>query len=156
MNTKTIIVTGASQGIGAGIVRAFLERGYNVVGTARHATKSKELSPSDNLALVDGDIGLSETAKKIAELAGEKSGSIPPAERCASKTFAGWPDLDRRRPWQRGCLFGRSSSSNRGGAARGRWCACWQMVNRDNSNSATAEQRLKELGIKLPAPPEPF
>ncbi len=30
------------------------------------------------------------------------------------------------------------------------------MVNRDNSNSATAEQRLKELGIKLPAPPEPF
>ncbi len=76
MNTKTVIVTGASQGIGAGIVRAFLERGYNVVGTARHTTKSKELSPSDNLALVDGDIGLSETAKKIAELAGKKFGSI--------------------------------------------------------------------------------
>jgi enamine deaminase RidA (YjgF/YER057c/UK114 family) len=30
------------------------------------------------------------------------------------------------------------------------------MVNRDNSNSLTAEQRLKELGIKLPAPPKPF
>ena len=30
------------------------------------------------------------------------------------------------------------------------------MVNRDNSNSVTAEQRLKELGIKLPAPPKPF
>src|SRR6266480_829146 len=30
------------------------------------------------------------------------------------------------------------------------------MVIRENSNSATAEQRLKELGIQLPAPPEPF
>src|SRR3954451_6426336 len=76
MSKKTVIVTGASQGIGAGIVRAFLSRGYNVVGTVRHATQSKELSPSDNLALVDGDIGLSETAKKIAELAVEKFGSI--------------------------------------------------------------------------------
>ena len=31
---KTVIITGASQGIGAGVVRAFLARGYNVVGTA--------------------------------------------------------------------------------------------------------------------------
>lgn len=30
------------------------------------------------------------------------------------------------------------------------------MVGRDNSNSTGAEKRLKELGIKLPAPPEPF
>ena len=30
------------------------------------------------------------------------------------------------------------------------------MVTRDNSNSITAEKRLKELGINLPAPPEPF
>jgi enamine deaminase RidA (YjgF/YER057c/UK114 family) len=30
------------------------------------------------------------------------------------------------------------------------------MVTRDNSNSTDAEKRLKELGIKLPAPPEPF
>ena len=48
-NRKTVIVTGASQGIGAGIVQAFLARGYNVVGTARSATKSKELSASDHL-----------------------------------------------------------------------------------------------------------
>ena len=56
-NQKTVIVTGASQGIGAGIVQTFLARGYNVVGTARSATKSKELSASDHLALIDGDIG---------------------------------------------------------------------------------------------------
>jgi len=75
-NRKTVIVTGASQGIGADVVRAFLERGYNVVGTARSATRSKELSPSDQLALIDGDIGQSEAAQKIAELAIKKFGSI--------------------------------------------------------------------------------
>jgi len=30
------------------------------------------------------------------------------------------------------------------------------MVDRDNSNSVSAEQRLKELGLKLPEPPAPF
>jgi NAD(P)-dependent dehydrogenase (short-subunit alcohol dehydrogenase family) len=73
---KTVIITGASQGIGAGVVKAFLARGYDVVGTARSATKSKEFSPSDHLALVDGDIGQFETAQKIAELAIKKFGSI--------------------------------------------------------------------------------
>jgi NAD(P)-dependent dehydrogenase (short-subunit alcohol dehydrogenase family) len=73
---KTVIVTGASQGIGAGIVKAFLARGYDVVGTARSATKSKELSASDHLALIDGDIGQVETAQKVAEIAIEKFGSI--------------------------------------------------------------------------------
>src|ERR1700737_1724925 len=75
-NRKTVIVTGASQGIGAGIAQAFLARGYNVVGTARSATKSKQLSASDHLALFDGDIGQSETAQKVAQLAIKKFGSI--------------------------------------------------------------------------------
>src|SRR5947208_10224689 len=73
---RTVIVTGASQGIGAGVVQAFLARGYDVVGTARSATKSNELSASDHLALIDGDIGQFETAQKVAELAIEKFGSI--------------------------------------------------------------------------------
>jgi NAD(P)-dependent dehydrogenase (short-subunit alcohol dehydrogenase family) len=73
---KTVIVTGASQGIGAAIVQAFLARGYNVVGTARNVTKSKELPLSDRLALIDGDIGQFGTAQKVAELALEKFGSI--------------------------------------------------------------------------------
>jgi NAD(P)-dependent dehydrogenase (short-subunit alcohol dehydrogenase family) len=76
VNRKTVVVTGASQGIGAGIVRAFLARGYNVVGTSRHATKSKELSASERLALIDGDIGQFETAQKTAELAIKKFGFI--------------------------------------------------------------------------------
>ena len=75
-NRKTVIVTGASQGIGAGIVQAFLARGYNVVGTARSATNSKELSASHHLALIDGDIGQFETAQKVAQLAIKRFGSI--------------------------------------------------------------------------------
>ena len=75
-NRKTVIVTGASQGIGAGIAQAFLARGYDVVATARSATKSKALSASDHLALVDGDIGQFETAQKVAEVALDKFGSI--------------------------------------------------------------------------------
>jgi NAD(P)-dependent dehydrogenase (short-subunit alcohol dehydrogenase family) len=73
---KTVIVTGASQGIGAGTVKAFLARGYNVVGTARNATRSKQLPASDRLALLDGDIGRFETAEKVAALAVERYGSI--------------------------------------------------------------------------------
>jgi NAD(P)-dependent dehydrogenase (short-subunit alcohol dehydrogenase family) len=53
---KTIIVTGASQGIGAGLVKAFLDRGYKVVANSRNITKSGAFEPSDNLALVDGNI----------------------------------------------------------------------------------------------------
>ena len=37
---KTVIVTGASQGIGAGVVKAFLERGYSVVATSLDMMKS--------------------------------------------------------------------------------------------------------------------
>jgi len=37
---KTVIVTGGSQGIGARVVKAFLDRGYNVVANSRNITKS--------------------------------------------------------------------------------------------------------------------
>ena len=73
---KTVIVTGASQGIGAAVVRAFLERGYSVVGTSRNATKSAELKASDKLVLVDGDIGQAATAQKVVDAAVQKFGSI--------------------------------------------------------------------------------
>jgi NAD(P)-dependent dehydrogenase (short-subunit alcohol dehydrogenase family) len=66
---KTAIVTGASQGIGAATVEAFLERGYNVVATSRNITKANPFPPSANLALVDGDIGDPQTAAKVVETA---------------------------------------------------------------------------------------
>jgi NAD(P)-dependent dehydrogenase (short-subunit alcohol dehydrogenase family) len=73
---KTVIVTGGSQGIGAGVVRAFLDRGYNVVATARNITRSGTFEPSDKLALVDGNIAEAATAANIAEVAKSKFGSI--------------------------------------------------------------------------------
>src|SRR6202050_3431962 len=73
---KTAIVTGASQGIGAAVVRALLEHGYNVVGTSRNATKSPEVKVSNKLVLVDGDIGQEATAKKVVDTAVQKFGSI--------------------------------------------------------------------------------
>jgi len=71
---KTAIVTGASQGIGAGLVDAFLNEGYNVVGTARNATQLLTASPS--LILVDGDIGKEQTATKCVEAALKNFGTI--------------------------------------------------------------------------------
>jgi NAD(P)-dependent dehydrogenase (short-subunit alcohol dehydrogenase family) len=73
---KTIIVTGASQGIGAGVVQSFLGRGYNVVASSRKIRKSDTLIESDHLALVDGSIGDSAVASKIVETAVQKFGSI--------------------------------------------------------------------------------
>src|ERR1700721_2456692 len=72
---KTVIVTGASQGIGAAVVQAFLSRGYNVVATSRSVSKAG-FAPSPNLALVDGDIGQAATAANIAQTAISKFGSI--------------------------------------------------------------------------------
>jgi len=62
---KTAIVTGASQGIGAGVVRAFIERGFNVVANSRKMTQSTEVAASDRVALVDGDVGEPATAARI-------------------------------------------------------------------------------------------
>jgi len=66
---KTAVVTGASQGIGAGVVRAFVERGFNVVANSRKVTQSTEVAASDHVALVDGDIGQPATAARVVETA---------------------------------------------------------------------------------------
>lgn len=66
---KTVVVTGASQGIGAGVAKRFAERGFNVVASARRMTESSEIVPSDRVAIVDGDIGEVTTAARIVETA---------------------------------------------------------------------------------------
>ncbi len=73
---KVALVTGASQGIGAGIVKAFVERGYNVVATSRKVTSSVEVAASDHVVLVDGDIGQPATAARVVEAALSRFGSI--------------------------------------------------------------------------------
>jgi NAD(P)-dependent dehydrogenase (short-subunit alcohol dehydrogenase family) len=73
---KTAIVTGSSQGIGAGIVKAFVERGFNVVANSRRVTQSTEVAASDQVALVDGHIGEPATAAQIVETALSRFHSI--------------------------------------------------------------------------------
>jgi NAD(P)-dependent dehydrogenase (short-subunit alcohol dehydrogenase family) len=73
---KVIIVTGASQGIGAGVVKAFLDRGYSVVANSRNITRSGAFEASERLALIDGNIAEAATAVKIAEAAKSRFGSI--------------------------------------------------------------------------------
>ena len=78
MNTapKTAIVTGASQGIGAGIVKGFVEQGFKVVANSRKVTQSTEVAASERVALVDGDIGEPATAARIVETALSRFNSI--------------------------------------------------------------------------------
>src|SRR5690349_21009025 len=73
---KTAIVTGASQGIGAGVVKAFVERGFNVVASSRKVSQSTEVAASDRVALVEGDIGDPGTAAEIVEAARSRFRSI--------------------------------------------------------------------------------
>src|SRR5271165_1156257 len=70
------IVTGASSGIGLGVTQALLERGWRVVGTSRTISKSKDLKPSPDLVLVDGEVSKKETAVKVVETALKHFGRI--------------------------------------------------------------------------------
>jgi NAD(P)-dependent dehydrogenase (short-subunit alcohol dehydrogenase family) len=72
---KTMIVTGAAKGIGAGVTNAFIERGYNVVANSLNITEST-FAATDRLAVVRGDIGDPSTARKIASAAVDTFGSI--------------------------------------------------------------------------------
>jgi NAD(P)-dependent dehydrogenase (short-subunit alcohol dehydrogenase family) len=70
------IVTGASSGIGLGISQALLERGWSVVATSRTISESKELKPSSDLVLVDGEVSKKETAVKVVDTALKHFGRI--------------------------------------------------------------------------------
>jgi len=71
---KTAIITGASGGIGGGLVEGFVREGYNVVGTSREA--SRTLTTSASLVLVDGDIGKQKTADDAVDAAVRNFGTI--------------------------------------------------------------------------------
>jgi len=73
---QVAIVTGASSGIGLGITRALLEKGFGVVANSRTISKSQDLKPSAYLILVDGDISKKETAKRVVDAAMKHMGRI--------------------------------------------------------------------------------
>jgi len=69
---KVVIVTGASQGIGAGIAAAFRAAGYAVVGTAR----SVEPSTTPDVLMLAGDIAEAETSELVVQQALDRFGRI--------------------------------------------------------------------------------
>jgi NAD(P)-dependent dehydrogenase (short-subunit alcohol dehydrogenase family) len=79
MEKQTIIVTGASSGIGKDVARHFLEKGDNVVISSFIAGKLEqayqELGAGKNLAMVAGNVGDKSTGEKLLATAMEKFGS---------------------------------------------------------------------------------
>jgi NAD(P)-dependent dehydrogenase (short-subunit alcohol dehydrogenase family) len=69
---KVAIVTGASQGIGAGLAAAFVRGGYGIVATSRSIHPSEE----PNVVTVQGDIADAETAQRIVDQALGRFGRI--------------------------------------------------------------------------------
>jgi NAD(P)-dependent dehydrogenase (short-subunit alcohol dehydrogenase family) len=69
---KVAIITGASQGIGAGLVAGFREAGYAVVGTAQSIRSSDDA----DYATVAGDITKAETAERVVARALDRFGRI--------------------------------------------------------------------------------
>jgi NAD(P)-dependent dehydrogenase (short-subunit alcohol dehydrogenase family) len=74
--SKVAIVTGASSGIGLEMTKKLIANGYRVVANSRHLTSAKTLSETGSLKLVDGDIGLEETAQRVVGVAKDHFGRI--------------------------------------------------------------------------------
>jgi NAD(P)-dependent dehydrogenase (short-subunit alcohol dehydrogenase family) len=69
---KTAIITGASQGIGAALVKAYRDRNYRVVATSR----SIKSSTDSDLLTVPGDIGEAATAERVVAAALDRFGRV--------------------------------------------------------------------------------
>ena len=65
---KTMLITGASSGIGKEAAKVFAADGWNVVATMRSPEKEQDLVPSDNLMLTRLDL---QNASSIQEAVGQ-------------------------------------------------------------------------------------
>ncbi|WP_324732914.1 SDR family NAD(P)-dependent oxidoreductase [Pseudomonas paeninsulae] len=79
-NNRTVVITGASSGIGLGLAKAYLARGFNVVGNARSEARladAAEALGSDGRFLgMAGDIAHPDTAPRLIEHAIERFGQV--------------------------------------------------------------------------------
>ncbi|MCL4797257.1 MAG: SDR family oxidoreductase [Bryobacteraceae bacterium] len=73
---QTVVITGASSGIGLALAKTFSTEGFNVVANSRQLTASGALEASPRLLLVDGDIGDPATGKKLIATATQNFGTV--------------------------------------------------------------------------------
>jgi NAD(P)-dependent dehydrogenase (short-subunit alcohol dehydrogenase family) len=73
---QTAVITGASSGIGLGLARGFLAAGFQVLANSRNVTRSNTLTASDDLMLMDGDVGDPSAARSLIERAVERFGTV--------------------------------------------------------------------------------
>ena len=80
MKTSTVIITGASSGIGLALAAAFLERGDNVVINGRDsdrlATAASRLGKPGQLLAVSGDVADPATARRLVSEAASRFGRV--------------------------------------------------------------------------------
>ena len=74
--SKTILITGASSGIGKATAKLFQEKGWNVVATMRTPEKEAELTALDNVLVTRLDVLDSDSITNAVELGIEKFGKI--------------------------------------------------------------------------------
>lgn len=79
-NNHTVLITGASSGIGLDVARGFLDRGSNVVMNGRDGEKlarvARSLNRDDRIALVPGDIGDYQTGINMVDTATRQFGRV--------------------------------------------------------------------------------
>lgn len=77
---NTVVITGATSGIGLGLAEAFLKEGYSVVGTGRSSERlqaaAMRLNAGDRFLGVAGDVGKPESGRKVFEQAVAKYGKV--------------------------------------------------------------------------------
>lgn len=108
MKDKTIIVTGASTGIGKAIARLFLEKGSNVVLNSSNEEKLKatftELGFTERAIMVPGDIAQKRVSEAIVSAAIEHFGTVDVLINNAGvfqpKPFLEVEDVDLDRFWR--------------------------------------------------------
>ncbi|WP_433131584.1 SDR family NAD(P)-dependent oxidoreductase [Micromonospora sp. CA-240977] len=71
-NQRVVVITGASQGIGADLVNAYRKLGYGVVATSRSIGASQD----PEVVTVRGDIAEADTAERVVRAALDRFGRI--------------------------------------------------------------------------------
>ncbi|MFY1018811.1 SDR family NAD(P)-dependent oxidoreductase [Ectopseudomonas khazarica] len=79
-DNRTVVITGASSGIGFGLAKAFLAQGFNVVGNARSAERLEQaraqLGNPAGFVGVAGDIARPQTARQLIDAGIEAFGQV--------------------------------------------------------------------------------